>query len=242
MQENTPEQICPNLPKLLSAFLIVEDPRRKQALRHPLMGVLLMAFCSVAMGADSWDDIADLSEVHFTWFTKQVDCGKCAPSADTFGRVICAIEPGILNKVLEIWLRQKGLEHKPGRKIAFDGKALRGSKSSYTLNAYAPEEHLFIRHIDVDKKENEISAFPNLIENLNLEGSICTGDAMFTQKSIVNSLKEKKADYVLALKGNQKSLFELAQDELTANFDSTLLYKLDKSRGWVEERTIYVYS
>ncbi len=241
MEKNTPEQVCPNISKLLSSFLIVEDPRRKQALRHPLMGILLMAFCTVAMGADSWDDIADLSEIHFNWFAKQVECGKCAPSADTFRRLTCAIDPKSLNKVLEIWLIQKGLEHKPGRKIAFDGKALRGSKSVYTLNAYAPEEHLFITHTDVDKKENEISAFPDLIECLNLEDSICTGDAMFTQRSIVDLLREKKADYVFALKGNQRSLFELVQNELSADFRRIQVYKeVDKSRGYVEERIIYI--
>ena len=184
MSKIKPQEVCPELPSIVKAFSIIEDPRRAQAIRHPLLGILLMAFCTVAMGADGWEDMADLSSIHFQWFKEVVPCGKVPPCADTFRRVLCAIKPEIAQQALEIWLKEKSLPRKPGQ-ICFDGKALRGSKSAYTVNAYVPEESIFLGHTEVDGKENEQVALPRLLDLLELEGALCSGEAIYTQRHLV---------------------------------------------------------
>lgn len=200
-----PQEVCPDLCIILNAFAVIEDPRRNQAKRHPLLGILVMAFCTIGMGADSWDDMTDLCQIHFDWFTNVVPCGKTSPSSDTFRRVLCALNPSIVQQALTVWLKEKSLQHKNGRHIAFDGKALRGSKGSFTVNAYAPEEGICLGQVDVDSKENEIVALPRLLDLLELEGTICSGDAIYTQKAITKQIIKKKGDYLLALKSNQPS-------------------------------------
>lgn len=236
-----PQDVCPQLPIILQAFSVIEDPRRPQATRHPLLGLLIMAFCTVAMGADGWDDIADLAEIHFQWFKRIVTCGKSPPCADTFRRVLCSLKPEAVQQALEVWLREKALQHKPGRQICLDGKALRGSKSSYTVNAYVPEEGICLGHTEVDGKENEQVALPRLLDILELEKTLCTGDAIYTQRHLVGQIIDKKADYLFTLKGNQSGLLERAEVLLSKKLPSTkVLKEVEKNRGWVEERSLFL--
>lgn len=198
-----------------------------------------MAFCTVAMGADGWDDIADVSKIHFIWFKEVMPCGKVPPCADTFRRVFCALKPEAVQQVLEIWLREKALQHKPGRHIAFDGKALRGSRSTYAVNAYVPEEGIFLGHTEVEGKENEQVALPRLLDALELEGALCTGDAIYTQRHLVTQIIENKADYLFAVKDNQPKLLKRVENLFSKKLPSIKVFKeLEKNRGWVEERCL----
>ncbi len=55
---------------------------------------------------------------------------------------------------------------------------------------------------------NEITAIPQLLEALVVDGCIITIDAMGTQTNIANTIVENNADYILTVKENQKQLFE----------------------------------
>jgi predicted transposase YbfD/YdcC len=234
-----PKEVIPSTLILCENLAIIEDPRRKQAVRHPLIGVTVMALCAIAGGSDGWDDIADTASLHFDWFKEVVPCGNRPPSADTFRRIIQAIKPECFQKVLEAWLIRTALEKRPGRQICFDGKALKGSKQVHIVNAFDPNDCVILGQVSVGEKENEISALPALQEMLELSGTICTGDAMFTQKSIVESLQDSGADYLLALKGNQPSFFERVQNEFAGNFASILQKEeVEKNKGWIEVRTL----
>lgn len=239
----TPERVCPTPLAICEALCVIEDPRRAQARRHPLIGILVMSLCAIACGGNGWDEIADIADCHFSWFKSVVPCGKEAPSADTFRRVIQAIRPESFQRMLQEWLKRCALEKRPGRQVCFDGKALRGSKKVHIVNAYDPDDGIILGQIAVQDKENEISALPRLDSIVELEGTICTGDAMFTQRKIVERLRERGADYILALKSNQKGLFEAVQKEFGGNYATTKKLKtLDKNRGWVEERTLKISS
>src|ERR1700688_1679451 len=94
----------------------------------------------------------------------------------------------------------------------------------------------------VDEKSNEITAIPELLQLLELRGAIVTIDALGCQKEIAAKIRERGADYVLAVKGNQEHLEEdiieafMAVDEgrSTATVDGHTEHK--KGHGRVETR------
>jgi predicted transposase YbfD/YdcC len=59
-----------------------------------------------------------------------------------------------------------------------------------------------LNQIKVDDKSNEITAVPKLLETLNIRGYIVTTDTMDCQKEIARKIRQKRGDYVLALKNN----------------------------------------
>lgn len=138
---------------------------------------------------------------------------------------------------LESWLTRLGLMKRPGRQICFDGKALRGSKSTHIVNAFDPDDRVTLGQVSVGEKQNEITALPLLGNMLELSGTVCSGDAMFTQKKIAKEFQEVGADYVLAFKGNQPKFFERVQKEFSGNYASIVHREtVEKNKGWVEER------
>ncbi|MDR1914597.1 MAG: ISAs1 family transposase, partial [Clostridiales bacterium] len=97
--------------------------------------------------------------------------------------------------------------------IAIDGKTIRGSgnnahKAYHIVSAWVAENQITLGEIKTEEKSNEITAVPELLDMLNVEGSIITADAISRQKSIVAKITEKKADYLIGLKGNQGTLRE----------------------------------
>ena len=124
-----------------------------------------------------------------------------------------------------------------------DGKALRGSKGAFTLNAYDGEEEVTLAHQLVETQTNELGALPALIDQLQLEGTICSADALYAQQAVVESLISQGADYVIAVKKNQPSLYEAIERRFGGNFGSTTHLTLtEKNRGWVEQRHLSVSS
>ena len=98
------------------------------------------------------------------------------------------------------------------RLLAIDGKTQRGNgkkdqKGNHIVSA-VDERGFCLGQKRVEEKTNEITAIPELLDSLNIKGTIITTDAMGTQTAIVKKIRRKRADYVLALKGNQGSLME----------------------------------
>jgi len=98
-QKLLPTQVCQSPLALCEDLQIIEDPRRKQAVRHPLIGIMIIPLCAIAAGADGWDDSADTEKLHFEWFKKVTACGKQPPSSDTFRRVIQSLKATVSSKI-----------------------------------------------------------------------------------------------------------------------------------------------
>ncbi len=132
------------------------------------------------------------------------------------------------------------------RVVAIDGKTLRrsfdrasGCSALHMVNAWAVDQRLVLGQLAVDDKSNEIVAVPGLLDLLSLKGRIVTADAMSCQRKIAEDVIERKADYVLALKGNQGTLHDdvrLFLDDPETALDSAT--KLDKGHGRIETRTL----
>jgi predicted transposase YbfD/YdcC len=152
------------------------------------------------------------------------------------------LDPNILAKKMR-WLLKT--DEIAGKVIAFDGKTMRGSKQGddrafHVLSAFLTDDQIVLGEIMCDEKSNEITAIPELLNTINVEKSIITIDAMGTQTKIAEQIIEQKADYCLALKGNQSSL----HDDVRLYFETEMVDKttnmLEKGHGRIERREYFL--
>lgn len=204
---------------LEEAFSDLQDPRRDQGRLHKLIDIISIAICGVISGCENWVEIVDFAEDSEAWFKQFLELPHGIPSHDTFGRVFQLLNPHQVQASYQKWiagLHRRGV----GEVVAVDGKTMRGSHDAssgksavHMLHAWSSEAGLVLGARAIDAKTNEIPQIPEILSLLHLEGCIVTLDAMGCQKAIVESIvKEHKADYVIALKGNQGQLYRYVQD------------------------------
>lgn len=193
-------------------FRELRDPRINRGKDHDLNTILTISICAVVCGADSYSDMEHFGKSKQAWFETFLTIPNGIPSHDTFSRVFALLDPDALSKCFASWTMALAQASK-GEVIAIDGKTLRRSfdtasqKSAiHMVSAWASANGISLGQIKTEEKSNEITAIPKLLELLSLEGAIVTIDAMGCQKTIARRIIEKKADYVLALKGNQETL------------------------------------
>ena len=199
-------------PKIIDCFTSLTDPRIFLKMRHKLIDIIVITLCAVLAGADEWTEIAAFGRSKERWFRSFLELPFGIPSHDTFGRVFSMICPEEFEKCFLDWVRASFPNIAP-QVVAIDGKTLRRSydRSSnkaaiHMVSAWATENRLVLGQIKTEEKSNEITAIPELLRALALEGCIVTIDAMGCQKQIVKQIVEQGADYVISLKGNQGTL------------------------------------
>src|SRR5262245_16396396 len=209
-------------PRLVAALEAVPDPRRQcKNLWHPLVDVLVLGFCGVLCGCDDFVELEVFGRSKEDFFRRFLELPHGIPSHDTFGRVFQAVCPQALQRCLIQWLRdRRPTDPTPdGEVVAIEGKTLRGTfdraqklGALHLVSAWATANGLTLGQVAVDAKSNEITAIPHLIELLDLKDCVVTIDAAGCQKDIAAQLVAKEADYVLALKENQPTLYEQVSD------------------------------
>jgi predicted transposase YbfD/YdcC len=206
MNENQPGSIQ-------SHFSKITDPRDLNK-RHKIIDIITLAICAVVCGADSWEHIEEFGHSKYDWFKDFLELPHGIPSHDTFGRVFARIDPVEFQQSFMSWV-QTICRLSRGQIIAIDGKTLRrshdkknGKAAIHMVSAWASANGIVLGQIKIDEKSNEITAIPELIKALEIEGCIVTIDAMGCQKNIAETIIDKGADYVLALKGNQSKLHD----------------------------------
>src|SRR5258708_23773990 len=202
---------------LQSIFESIEDPRVERTKRPPLLDIILIAILGVLCGAEGWVDIETFGKTKEAWLNTFLELPNGIPSHDTFGRVFARIDPKQFEECFLTWVR--GVTGKITGVVAIDGKTLRrshdaanGKKALHMVSAWAAENRLVLAQVAVDEKSNEITAIPEILKLLALEGCIVTIDAMGTQRAIAAQIIEQKGDYALALKDNQGNLYEDVKD------------------------------
>ncbi len=234
-----------NPASLFDFFLIIEDPRLNRHKRYPLVNILVYTFVAILSDQLSWYQIHEFCETNINWFSEFLDTSAGVPSHDTFRRVMGLIDTQQLEKVIIKWLestREKfGSKH---RVVALDGKSLRGvawkvnDTQLHILNAWDASDNKFVGQLAIESKTNEITAAPEMLKMLNLENTIITVDAIMTQKEIAETVIDNRGEYVMALKGNQGTLFEDVQlyfEEI--QYGMSCARTVEKNRGQVEIRT-----
>ncbi len=237
---------------LQSLFEGIEDPRIDRTKRHQLLDIILIAILAVLCGAEGWVDIEAFGKAKEEWLKTFLELPNGIPSHDTFGRVFARIDPQQFGQCFLSWVQS--LNEKISGVVAIDGKTLRrshdrakGKKALHLVSAWASEARLVLGQVAVDEKSNEITAIPELLQLLLLEGCIVTLDAMGTQRAIAAQIIEQKGDYVLALKENQGTLYEnvedtfrLAQQEQFRGIEAHFQQSVEKAHGRLEIRKHWV--
>ena len=207
----------PERSTLVQALQAVPDPRRQcKNLRHPLVDVLVVGFCGVLCGCDDFVELETFGRKKEDFFRRFLQLPEGIPSHDTFRRVFQAVCPEALQRCLIQWLRgMRQAAPAAGEVVAIDGKALRrtfdrgrGLGALHLVSAWATANGLTLGQVAVGAESNEVTAIPRLIELLDLKGCVVTIDAAGCQKDVAAQIVAKEADYVLALKGNQPTLYE----------------------------------
>src|SRR5215211_2472667 len=186
----------------------VGDPRCQGKIEHRLIDILVIAVCAVIACAESWDDVALYGRSKQAWLCTFLDLPNGIPSHDTFRRVFMLIDPDAFEGCFTRWAQS--LTRKVEREVvAIDGKTVRRSGSRrhdhgplHLVSAWASDQGLVLARREVDGKSNEITAIPELLDTLHLEGAIVTLDAMGCQTDIATQIRAKGADYLLGLKAN----------------------------------------
>lgn len=247
MNENQPGSIKNHFSK-------IADPRDLNK-RHKLIDIITIAICAVVCGANSWEHIEVFGHSKLDWFKDFLELPHGIPSHDTVGRVFAQIDPGEFQQSFMSWV-QAICQLSHGQVVAVDGKTLRrshdksnGKSAIHMVSAWASANGIVLGQIKTDEKSNEITAIPELIKTLEIEGCIITIDAMGCQKNIAKTIIDKGADYVLALKDNQRTLHDnvelFFQDYLKNNTNHSAIdfyQSTDGDHGRIEIRKYWTTS
>lgn len=233
-------------------FVTLTDPRIERSKEHLLIDIIAIAILAVISGADGWIGIETYGKAKYEWLKEFLELPNGIPSHDTFSRVFARLAPEEFEKCFQNWLNS--ITHKLGVEvIGIDGKTLKQSydrnknqKALHIVSAWSSSHQLVLGQKKVDKKSNEITAIPALLEMLSLEGSIITIDAMGCQKEIASIIIEKKANYILALKANQKNFykeveqwFEQARKENFQDREYSYSQTVESGHHRIEKREIW---
>ncbi len=228
----------------------IEDTRRERSVWYPLYEVLFIMLTAVICGATSYVKVEIFGKSKEKWLRKYLKLENGIPDACKFRNVIRSINTQQLHMLFVDWMKS-AVEH-VGGVVAVDGKQARRTKDAkkkplHVVSAFSAECGLVLGQLACEEKSNEITAIPKLLEMLEIKGCIVTIDAMGTQTEIAQKITEKQADYILALKENQKSLyrdvalhFEEYRKDPTGLPTACHAVSHSQGHGRYERRTCYV--
>jgi predicted transposase YbfD/YdcC len=245
-------QIIRLFQSLEECFGDMPDPRVEGRCDHILREIIMIAVCAVLSGAESWSEVEQFGESKLEWLKGYLELPAGIPSHDTFGRVFRLLDAEAFQERFMKWVEATFAVER-GQVIAVDGKTARGSRDSYRgqdaihlVSAFAHASGLLLGQRKVDEKSNEITAVPELLKTLFIKGCVVTVDALNCQKEIAQTIIERGADYVFALKGNHPQLhqevidwFDWATARDFRDIDHTFAETVNKGHGRLEIRQCY---
>lgn len=238
--------------RLAEVFVSVTDPRQAGKVEHDLVELLVVAVNAVLVGADTFVEIELWAKEKLDWLRGYLPLAAGIPSHDTFGRLFGLIDPEEFEAAFRRWvgavLPTLGTE----AVVAIDGKTSRrtgkvGATPLHLVSAFAAGAGLVLGQRATAVKSNEKTAIPELLATLALEGCIVTIDAMGTQANIAQAIRDRGADYILAVKDNQPTLADAMRDFFTLfklapdKTPHTMAETVEKDHGRLETRRCYAF-
>jgi predicted transposase YbfD/YdcC len=231
--------------RILNYLDFAIDVRQPGKVRHKIKDCIALTFFADLSNAEKWEDVETFGKEHEEFLRQYLEMPYGIPSHDTIQRVFAIVSPEFLQGFRDRWneLLSSGEGEKIRKLLSIDGKTQCGNgnqnqKANHIVSA-VDENGICIGERLVDEKSNEITAIPQLLDDLNIKGNIITIDAMGAQKEIAKKIRKKRADYVLALKKNHESLY----DDVKLYFDDPYLLKecaynktTEKARSGIEKR------
>jgi predicted transposase YbfD/YdcC len=220
-----------DLAEVVRHFEELEDPRSAVNRHHPLVSVVVIALMAILAGANGPTAIAKWAALNEDFLVNALNLPNGTPRKDVFRRVLMALKPAAFQACFANWLRS--LRAAAARAtgvtqpvLAVDGKTARrshdrknGLGALHSVSVWASDFGLSLGQVACAEKSNEITAIPELLRLVDIQGAIITIDAMGTQKTIAEQIIEGEADYVLALKGNQETLHQAVIDHINEQWE-----------------------
>jgi len=236
----------------LGFFADLPDPRQPGKVIYPLAEVLLLCLLAVLSGAEDFVAIARWGQGRINFLRRFLPFKDGTPSHDQLGDIFATLDATRFQRCFVSWVAS--ITGVSADVIAIDGKTSRrsadkrkGKAAIHMVSAFAARQRLVLGQVKVRDKSNEIIAIPALLDMLAIEGAVVTIDAMGCQRDISQKIIDKKADYILALKGNQGTLREdvevFAAEQKASGFKDTKVSQhktIDADHGRIETRTYTV--
>lgn len=250
----------------------LEDTRKQGYVEHKLTDIVMITLLAVLSNSDEWSKIEIFARKKEAWLKQFLELPSGIPSHDTIQRVMSLIDPDTLHnacigflilKMDELQQIAQSINIQDAKEspdieiISIDGKTSTGSsrnktikdeiKALQTVSAYSSKYEINLAQKYIDDKTNEIPITPQIINMLNVKGSIVTWDALNTQKETVKTVIQGKGDYVAALKGNHKLLYEDVRDYFDEDKkrdlkiqENTYKRTIEKAHSNIETREYYM--
>ena len=161
-------------------FSSVTDPRIKKKTKHKLEDIIVITICAAVCGANDWVAVETYGKAKYDWLKTFLELPNGIPSHDTFGNVFSVLSPNEFEQCFLNWIQSVCIVTK-GQVVPIDGKTLRRShdksynKSAiHMVSAWASENRIILGQVKTDEKSNEITAIPELLDLLEINGCIIT--------------------------------------------------------------------
>jgi predicted transposase YbfD/YdcC len=205
---------------IASYFESLSDSRHTRNRKHLLVDIAVIAVCGVICGCDGPTAIHRWAVHRQSWLAQHLALPNGIPSRDRIRRLLIVLEPEAFQRCFQAWISDTitADANDPDRLVAIDGETCRRSHDAakglgalHIVSAWATEEGIALGQVATDAKSNEITAIPQLLEQIDLTGTLITIDAMGCQKEIVKQVVTGGGDCVIAVKDNQPKLMEAIQ-------------------------------
>ncbi len=222
MLDRMPTAECSSPTALIEKhFSSLRDPRAQHSIDHLLLDIIVITLCATICGANDWEAVAEYGRTKYEWLKTFLALPHGIPSHDTFARLFARLNPEELQYCFMSWM-QAVHQVSQGELVNVDGKTLRGAREAgnkrsfiHMVSVWSATNRLVLGQRKVAAKSNEITAIPELLKLLEIQGCVVSIDAMGCQTEIAKTIIEQGADYILALKANQDNLYE----DVTQLFD-----------------------
>ena len=239
---------------IVTHFQSLEDPRIARTKKHHLLDILVIALCTLLTGGEGFQDMELFGRSKYAWLQTFLTLPHGIPSHDTFCRVFARLNPRRFQECFLSWTQAVAqLTH--GALVSLDGKTVKASFDRATaasplhmVSAWCSDNGgLVVGQIKTDTKSNEITAIPELLQLLALQGCIVTIDAMGCQTAIAEQIRGQGGDYLLALKSNHKKAYRAVKQHFHQHIEHQVAWRtaenffdaFDDSHGRTVRRRVW---